>query len=87
MLFFHFGFCVFPGVELGLEGGKSVRCLWSEMMQQGGRADAPMPGAEFLPAAPGKAQALQKGSVHGGREPVLGGVKRNTLVKPRARSF
>lgn len=35
----------------------------------------------------GKAQALQKGSMHGGREPMLDGAKRNALVIPRAQSY
>jgi len=35
----------------------------------------------------GKAQALQKGSMHGGREPVLDGAKSSALVKATAWSF
>lgn len=34
----------------------------------------------------GKAQALQKGFMHGGKEPMLDSAKRNALVKPRAQS-
>lgn len=35
----------------------------------------------------GNVQVLQEGSMHGGREPMLDGAKRNALVKPRAQSF
>lgn len=84
MLFFHFGLCIFPGMEQGLEGGKSARCLWSKMVQHQGTAICllleQIQENHFSPAVPGarKVQELQNGSVHGGREPVLDGAERHS---------